>query len=569
MPRKDNLYWGIMFIIYFCILVCYVKPGISTDNYIYAVEELHMYDSNLYKQNPAIVTNTFTPRFLDNFFVSTIMKVTNISWEAIIIILRYITVLIYTFMVYLFSRYLFRKKYAGIILSLLLALNVAGGLAGFHIYEVMNVFMGLACSLMGIALFCILYGYMVKDNTKHKVCMSDIAWILAAFAMCIHVHEGLYGGALLFITIIAGCIYTKKIYYRKFLFFPLYIFATVICVLPNMIKDTTTWDNADFVEVYATLRHPWHLVPSSWGAESIIYHIILVIIPFLLISCNYFIDKKFSKDKIRVISAVYIFSYILALLTMYIFTEVIPVGFISTLFISKYFKYVSLIGCLIYLYLIVTQLEKNAFFITIFIFTIVAISVENLFQLLTWKVVLIVTIGIFICILQKYRNGWIKVVSIMLLLSIFLFALEGHLFYYDNSLFRMNSAQNELRKEATEDIYFMGQEFKCMTDKDEVFLIDPYDNNGGWFQLISNRSAYTLWKTVPSSKKSIEIWYDRILQTKEIASKTTEDVREIMKETECEYIFIPKERYEIYDTNNAEFQLILSSDTYRLYKCKK
>ena len=108
---------------------------------------------------------------------------------------------------------------------------------------------------------------------------------------------------------------------------------------------------------------------------------------------------------------------------------------------------------------------------------------------------------------------------------------------------------------------------KEITKVNEGFLSDPLDENAGWLQFLSERNCYVLWKTTPSSSAAIEEWYNRYLKVVGLHNKDNNEIIEIMKETNNDYILVP-EKYKAKYINDNRFIKLLDELEYSIFRLK-
>lgn len=246
---------------------------INSDNYNYAVEAIHTYDNTIFDGNLNTANSKISPRFFANQITSFLMHSLNVDWYAIWMIITLITYFLYSLAVTntVFRCFKDNRIIYSICLILMVAKSTTGELGGFSTNGAEDVFLGagIAVAMLGIS-------FVLGNRPKW-----DIAWISLALATILHIHEGIWGGLIVFIWWIGTAIIEKKIEFRLFRLLPIYIFTVLLCTIPSMLSNDIV-DNALFIEIYAFIRTPHHLVPSAWGKLGIIKSFLLLAFPTML-----------------------------------------------------------------------------------------------------------------------------------------------------------------------------------------------------------------------------------------------------------------------------------------------
>lgn len=130
---------------------------------------------------------------------------------------------------------------------------------------------------------------------------------------------------------------------------------------------------------------------------------------------------------------------------------------------------------------------------------------------------------------------------------------------------------NECKR--TGEMYDLAVAFKNKTNKDSVYLCDPgkFKNSAllHWFQIFSQRNAYSLLFVIPSCKRNVGEWYRRYMQTRDLWNKTCDEIRAIMSAEGISYVLVSKSNYSKLDTSSG-FSVFIKSpnDTFRIYELK-
>lgn len=327
---------------------------------------------------------------------------------------------------------------------------------------------------------------------------------------------------------------------------------------------------------------------------------------------------------------------------MYVFTEIKPIAFVSTMFFSKSFKYVLLIGLtwiieasfemrkrgrlishylLIYytlsvasydlsqigllaiLILVICKMEEryvasnkaiisnNIVTLVDFIFFCFIVCVKReaigigfgtiLNLIFSPKSTLegalsggrsLIVIGSFFAIsvitfaLKRKFVGY-KPLCMLALVWMIGLSLAGRVIIYDDSL-HIIKGEDALRYTMGDELYDLATEFKDKTNDKVEFLADPDDTtNTGWFQVVCQRNCFVVYKVIPSSKITLDDWYERYLKVGGFADRTAEEIENVMLENKIEYLMVKSDYYEkIEESQNYSRFLGTESDSFRIYK---
>lgn len=166
------------------------------------------------------------------------------------------------------------------------------------------------------------------------------------------------------------------------------------------------------------------------------------------------------------------------------------------------------------------------------------------------------------CILAKLT---IFTISMLLLCT----SMYGKIYYFnDDGQIVYETGNNFLISAMGADLANLAENFRDSTLNSENFIADPDDKNGaGWFQIVSQRNCYVIYKVIPSSKSTVKEWYDRYMETQNIFEKDIGDIINIMSKREIDYILVNKENFEKIDSSN-QFSVYLKceTDSYRIYR---
>ena len=120
---------------------------------------------------------------------------------------------------------------------------------------------------------------------------------------------------------------------------------------------------------------------------------------------------------------------------------------------------------------------------------------------------------------------------------------------------------------AGDDLYYLAKDFKENVNLNEMFLTDPLFAESGWFQFISERNCYAVYKALPASKSKITEWYNRIMKTQNLFLKNVSEIVDIMYEEQIRYILVKKDFYAAFEESEYFSKFLKSpNDLYRIYQ---
>lgn len=626
----------VSFIVTWTLLLMFISKSLGENNLIYAIGEISAYDPNLFIGNVYMGEDVISPRFIIDIVFSIMMHLNGGDWAGAALIWIYFGAIVQAFGIVNIA-YRISERYQLVISGLFTCLTAYCNnyLAGFSLIYLESISMGVALAFSFLSI-----SFLIGKKRNY-----NMAWTSAAFATICHVHEGLYCCAVIILFMVVDSIIQKRVLWRENWAVVIAIVASIAVVVPSILTDSMNISNAEFVYIYSVFRHPHHLVPSTWGIDTI-YKTIWIDICLLILSVAGIAKATSEKMRFFVYEAVaLILAWIAAVCLMYVFTEVKPVAFISTLFLSKSFKYVLLValiwnvksafdlrdhGDYISSYLFVFfaflassyELEQIGF-ITVIIFTIMIaedyfISIKNpfipikalpvtdlfffLFMICVRQGTLGLKIGSLLNLIISFKSGiatamnsgmeqgltiilvfiaivvvgyamkrkfrGYKLLCVAACICMFGLSLFGRIVLYDSGSISIINGEKALRFSMGNDLYELAKKFKDQTDVTTEFLADPDDTVGsGWFQIVSQRNCYVVNKVVPSSKSTVQDWYNRYLQTTSFDQKSDEELKEIMDSAGLEYILINTDNYLKFDESDV-FTVIMSSpgDSYRIYE---
>ncbi len=607
---KFKLNYVISVIIVWTVFCSYLTSQISEDNMIYAIGEINTYDNTLFASNIFMGQGVLSPRFFLDTVFATIMNIDGGSWAITAMSIIYASAIIMAFAIVniVFSVTEDNQTLYSLCLALLLVLN-GNTLAGFSLFALQSLSIGMALALATLGI-----SFVIGKNKKF-----NLAYICLAFSACCHIHEGLYGFIIICIFCMIDIIQGTKLSLKRQWCILIYIMAVLVIIVPSLLTDKLSISNAEFVKIYSYQRHPHHLIPSSWGINNIFRSLFTILsLASFRIMYLFFIYKQ--KLKLFLCEAVLFTLAWLGLLgVQYVFTEVFPLAFISTMFISKVFKYIVLISLVwaintasdftayqrylssyaVIFYVLMTHNFEGKFLFVFFLIISGVLLLENFCVLRCGNSLLnpLMSGGLFIALIclsiyseigieQKFIVLFATILSMLLKtarhykrqflwcgicglsLGLLLYSLYGDFFWINNGHVILQSEKNLMVSTMGEDLYQLANSFKSYTQKNDVFLADPNDNFGaGWFQVESERNCYIVYKVVPSSKSIMEEWHKRYIATNDLFDKEISEIENIMTSADISYILVNKENYNIFDTS-PRFDLFVSceGDSYRIYQ---
>lgn len=603
---RDKEYWLSVFsvIAFFCMGI---SNALNENNTTYALEQINQYDGSIFADNFAVYNGGMSARFFMNFMVGLGMKITHGSWTAVAIPLVYLGVVVLAvatveIVFNIFEKY---RLFLVCILAFFLMSSVNTGFPGWGSFELASIGMGTAYAFTMLALSQVI-GKEKKWN---------IAWIILSIAALCHVHEGLWGFCLLFIIYVCQVVKEQSFGLgKRHGAFIIFVIVLGICVIPGVFGEPSGLTNAEFVEIYAYYRTPQHLVPSAWGLSSILKYLAVIVGTALIRCLTIRLLNKEQCKEFYLEAGLAIVSWIAAICVVFLFTEVIPVASIVTMYIPKYLKYVGILSQIWCIKCIYDWIEKDGLIVAALLaVTVYCASSQNIVgvaifygvfmvAVILWKkyeveemqfllplgvlgVVagingssMIYAIGIIFfiyCIViwnkwesaKKFIHNTIFV-AVMSALMIFVAAKDRAWTISDGRLSRV-TANSYLVNGMGEELYGLAIDFENTTEIDDVFISDPDAGMTCWFQLGSRRNSYTNNKNVPAAQSQIKEWYERIVATQGIFGKDASEIYCLMIDADIEYILVNVENYEKFDASELfEARNLSANDQYRIYEIR-
>lgn len=613
--RNEEINRIVSVIAVWTVLLLFVGRGLGEENLIYAIGEKHAFDNSLFQGNVYMGESVISPRFLADKIFAVMMYINGGDWGEASRVWIFFGAFIQSVAIANIAARIDKKRQMFIsVIFTCLMVYCDNYLAGFTLTVPVSISIGIALAFSILSI-----SFLIGEKRNYKM-----AWIFAACAIVFHIHEGIYCCVVIFLVALADSLKERKLLVRENL--PIFVvgFLLAVSVVPNFLTDSMELSNEEFVYIYSVFRHPHHLLPSSMGLDSIFKTLWLNISFFFLGITVVAISKPEKKKQLVCEAGFLIGGWISAIGVMFVFTEIKPIAFISTLFISKFFKYVLLMALIYIVSAAIYLREKGnmvssymvlffAFFASSYDLKIIAVLTaivimvmraedclaENgkrfisektqpfsdvLFFLLMLSIKLPSmgnTIGITILLvfftitmidlaMKRKFKGYVFLSSIACLGMIFL-SMYGRILTFENGTLSFINGEKSLKYSMGEELFELANDFKEQTDADEGFLANPDETaNSGWFQVVSERNCYVIHKVISSSKCTVDDWYERYMETREFDEKTGEEIEKIMIHGGLEYVLLKENNfYKLDGRENYSVFLSSGNDSFRVYKRKE
>lgn len=613
--NKKNLYNFIfLLLISLTIMSLFSIDHLNEDNCNYAVEEIHYFNSKIFKGNISTIGMEFSPRYYANMSMTFLIKLFNSDWYEASFGLIKINYILYALVTTVIAIKFSKKNRLVICLIMSLCfmtpslINIAFGLDFSP-----DIFLGTAAPLSYLSLVCVL--------GRKKYWM--VAWILAILATFLHVHEGFWTAFFLGTIWVATCFADKKINLKILSYILIYLFFLSLIVFPTLSNQVYV-DGNYFTQIYVYMRTPHHLLLSYIGKWEIIKSTILLLFIILILFFNIFKYQKYKNIK-RIIFSIYFLSilYISLYVVHYFSTEIFKIPFIITMYIPKSFRFFTFLGIINCIILGMRKIKKGMYLrgtILLIIPLIPNLSTDNS------NYYIVLTLLILIFILEKFKpKGFIiknryyrKIAKFFVYLFIILLIYKRYFYLFDNlkllyigilfyefiypyiknikiksiilitvlilfisafynsmkgKVFNVDGYQCisglEYAQKATDlELYELAIQFKNITNLDEGFLADPYAVYPNYFQLFSERNCYVLYKNTPSQKHLIIEWYEKIEKVKNVSEASAERLKELLKDINVKYILLTEDRFNVVEESNY-FEEVIKNEKYGIFKLKE
>lgn len=599
------------FIVAWTLLLLNISNKIGGDNVIYAIGEIHTYDSSVFNNNIYMGEGVISPRYVIDIVFSLIMKVNGGCWAAAALLWTYFGAVVQSIAIANISNRISQKYQiicSALFTCFISSFGISNNLAGFTPIAVMSISIAPALAFSYLAI-----SFVIGDEKKY-----NLAWIFAGCAAVCHIHEGIYCCVVIFIIAAVDCMVKKRILIKENICILIAIAALALVVLPNMFTDKIDITNKEFVRIYSIFRHPHHLVPLSWEYDEIIRSGWINIFVFLLSLEAVIYLKKEEIKKYFLEALLFMLTWVAALAGTYLFTSKIPIAFVSTMFLTKFFKYVVIISLIMFLKMFIEVRDRKWYFsgylmllfifmmsaldlnqiAILFIITAIAMAAEQtidtkkifsndrmilLFDILSF--IFLVSLKIrgrrtmitmfcvffaiaftyFVSIKSKKLASRLSIAACICMVAL---SFYGRIVYANNGSLDIINGEKALINSMGSDAYELALKFRKLTDENDEFIANPSDDAlSGWFQVVSERNCYVVFKVIPSSKCTVDDWYKRYMQVAGILNKKLSDIEQIMKDNGIQYLLVDKAYYDKFDAA-SEFTVFTTStqDSVRVYK---
>ncbi|MGI6680976.1 MAG: hypothetical protein ACOX3T_05815 [Bdellovibrionota bacterium] len=601
---------------FFCVLSLFIwklPSSLNSNNAVYALEQINMYDSSIFANNIAVSQSVFSPRFFMNMLVSSIMKLNGGNWTSATLILIYFSAIILAFACVNIA-FSFTKRYcvsASIIFSVFIAFSINSHYPGWGSFEIPSIGLGGGFAFSMLALSLVV-------GTKKR---WNLAFIFLSFATLFHIHEGIWGATtictlLLYDTIINKNFSIKKIFSKIKIGFPIFITILLVSAMLGIMGSSGTISVQDFKNIYIS-RVSHHIFPQAWRLlYKAKYFSLILFAAILRLQTLYYLDRKKCKN-FFILSSLFIISWLLVLFVAYITTSVRVCPIVATMYITKYFRYIAIISIIWCLRTIINWLESKEWLIAISIFLTICFSNVLPFNLIIYPylmvyffinlykgynvkyvkflfIALVILIFLqtsdryfitFLCIaaflsliLFCHKNEYLKILSsniiLLLVISITLLSYTSYKKIWNryNGRIEIINSKEYLTNAVGKEFFRLAKRFERKTKKNEMFVGHPTDGDKtAWFQLLSYRNTFSSRKVLPSDMGRLVEWDKGIKRTIKMFDKNTgiKKIKRFLNRHNIKYVLLNKELYEKFD-KSSYFDVFVSSydDSYKIYYLK-
>lgn len=335
------------------IYMCFISQGLGSNNLIYGIGQIHAYDNTVFEGNVYIADEVISPRyFLDKLF-SFCMKINGGNWEKTAVFFVYLGVAVLSAAS---ANLAFAISDCGQILysvmfSLYFAHSVCRQVGAFGTFDIVSIGMGTGYAFSALAI----------SFSVGKFRNYNAGWIILAIALLFHVHEGIYGFAVVFLLFLTDCFFKKKVLRNGFCGMILYICVLCAVTFPNLISDIINIPDEEFIYIYALVRHPHHLAPSTWNRNEILYSFLRILFPVLFLSEYLYIYNREKLKRFAVEAGLFTAAWAGAILTTHIGVERLQIPAAATLYITKFLKYVAVMAIIWYVKTIKSYFDRKEY----------------------------------------------------------------------------------------------------------------------------------------------------------------------------------------------------------------
>lgn len=592
--KKKSMVFVFLFNLAFVYIVAF--NYIHTGNLKYQFEELHYFDSRYFSTSPDLIALINSPRYISNYLVSIFMRITGLEWIDVANIFINTNYVLYAFLITYLSKSV-KMKYrfiASFTYGMALMLPYVLPPLGSQMYWGESVTLGKGGVLAYIAIAIVL-GKEKKWN---------ISWILLTLAGVCHIHEGMYGGVLVFAIFVAYSFSHKKVEWRALVTFPIYVLMLLVSVLPNLTNSVQV-NEERFIKIYAIICSGTHLDTKNWGIWGILQYISIILIAGLIVFIK-------GKDKEDYLESKYMSFFMVLLSTILIVIShisiyVCPNSTIASMSLSRCFKFIMFWAIWVIVNQGVHLIEEKKLLTALAFFGVLMFPkpIHRHDIYLMCLILLLVVVLLYhheniqikhkmderICILlillgelfvvyeyvisytasTKYTNNemlalyviiaalclacngcwfWIceeegrdvhKTKILYVLLTVFIILCSyGKLYEIKEKHITFIGGEEKLYNACDHDLYGLAKEFKDKSMYSDLILANPDGVETAYFQMISERAIYCSNYNRLGNKDAYLKWYDRLLLVRKLLQSDAKQINGYMKDNDIQYLLLLK-----------------------------
>ncbi len=558
--KKFCLNYGLDIIgITFVILVSNIVL-VHGDLTTYVVSPMHIVDNGLFTNDFAAMAfaESFNSQLFPDLLYAFFLKLGLSFTEVAFIYIMGTSILFGVGIIAISKHFAKDKSYILSTLIMLFAISlVSGKYIGGHPVWVTGAYHSQISFGIGVLAFY----YALKEK-------FNISFILLALATLMHLLVGVYCAAFCAVFL-AIYVIKNKCYKKLWCVIPWVITCLAIFLLMYIDGSTSTNEMTSdlFLKIHVHFRHPHSHKLSTWGSVHWIdFGLLIAGIFILLIACKDY--TKHFKKIITIFFASTLFTAIM-LLIGYVFVEVIPITFIAKIqpgrcvFIYRFiieviFAYLlylmitnkqslaayilALVACTPYfgsipnagLYVFIssvsvliisilkkrefTKIVKLSYVSYLIILVLWYLLIFNSERLLNEKMysVMVTIVLIFILYNVKIVNKIGRVAKYTFICGYLVACFLGSFIDFGaiSSLNLRNvpivSLHQRVNPLVSEDIMELAQYVNDNTEKNILYLGDPFDMNTSYFRVYSKRSTVVTVKNMPFTDKGMIEWINRL-----------------------------------------------------------
>lgn len=576
-----------LILVSFLIFTWIGERSILNENMVtYSPSEIHAFDESLFSQDidVSINENQISPRCASLVLMKLLMRL-GLEYEEVYLVLFLLANFLAALgcVVFLSVGGIGNKLLGAICYSVVFGISRLGVFAGFSVYPISAIMIGLGSALGILATILSIYR---QDGRS-----LNVAYCLVTLAALCHIHEGIW--SFLFVSLIYLYFSHKLIPYRSWTF---WISAATLLLLtiPSILTNQDALSTSEFFSIYVRERIPHHLLLSYDGWRAIL--------PLVLTWCSLiFLSKsRMSGERGLNFYVSLIALFFITLAVWYGLTEILHIPAFVKLYVSKFVKYISVPFCLLFVSWLDDAARKKEWFMLcsvllclfldreLWLYSFLSLQFVTWLPLKGWRNKIVRTVFVAICavllmkesdlvpltvklfvllgcVIAMFRFSFLGMVTLSLLL---LGGLLGHIVHRTESFSLASYIEFCLERNAGYDAYRLGKKMGVSLLQDEVFLCDAHSVESSYMQHISRRSAYVLYKTVPSSDKGIGIWKNRVDETRNFSKWAPEETATFMRTRHLRYVVVNECDTNISYSGNVLFSLVEESGNCKLYKLR-